>query len=88
MPFIRGEILRCLRSARSDSPADKFDPISPDDAAETVRELLWSLPPQDAQLISLRFLSGLTQRETGERLGLSQSAVSRREKRILESLRI
>lgn len=57
--------------------------------AETLslRHALSSLPPKDAALIRLRYFGGLTQAQTAARLGMTQVQVSRREKKILSSLR-
>jgi RNA polymerase sigma-B factor len=60
------------------------------DAAEAraiVGPLLNTLPPRDRELITLRFFSGLTQSETGKRIGISQMQVSRLEARILRTFR-
>ncbi len=45
------------------------------------------LMPQDRALISLRYLRGLTQTQTAQRLQMTQVQVSRREKKILLFLR-
>lgn len=50
------------------------------------RELA-GLPPADQTLIILRFYKGLTQSRTAEILGTTQVQVSRRERRILQTLR-
>ncbi len=50
------------------------------------RELA-DLPPQDRTLIFLRFYKGLTQSRTAEILGTTQVQISRRERRILQTLR-
>jgi len=57
------------------------------EARAMVRPLLDTLPPRDRQLITLRFFSGLTQSETGKRIGISQMQVSRLEARILRAFR-
>ena len=58
---------------------------------ELLREALARLPARDREIIALRFgLGGLraqTQKEVADRLGISQSYISRLEKRILERLR-
>ncbi len=53
----------------------------------SLKEAIGSLPKQDASIIALRYYSGLTQRQTADRLSLTQVQVSRREKKILEQLR-
>lgn len=50
-------------------------------------QLISSLPERERELIRLRYYSGLTQRETGRVLGVSQPQVSRIEKRALSRLR-
>lgn len=52
-----------------------------------VSELLSHLGEKDAELIRLRYLKGLTQAETAAKLIMTQTAVSRAEKRILAALR-
>ena len=58
---------------------------------ELLREALARLSARDREIISLRFgLDGrrpLTQKEVADGLGISQSYISRLEKRILERLR-
>ncbi len=63
-----------------------------DDAElELLRSALGRLPPRDREIIAMRFgLDGRqarTQKEAADRLGISQSYISRLEKRILEKLR-
>lgn len=54
---------------------------SPEDMERRIelRDILQRLPKQDQQLILLRHRLGLTQAETGARLGMTQMQVSRRE---------
>ena len=58
---------------------------------ELLRDALARLPARDREIIALRFglggLKALTQKEVADRLGISQSYISRLEKRILERLR-
>lgn len=44
-----------------------------------LRDILMQLPAKDRQLLLLRHRFGLTQKETGERLGMTQMQISRRE---------
>lgn len=53
----------------------------------TLEPLLERLSSRDRRLIMLRYFEGLTQRETGERIGISQMQVSRIESRILKEFR-
>jgi RNA polymerase sigma-B factor len=57
------------------------------EARAMIRPLLDTLPPRDRRRITLRFFSGLTQSETGKRIGISQMQVSRLEARILQAFR-
>jgi RNA polymerase sigma-B factor len=52
-----------------------------------LEQLLTALPERLRELIQLRYWRGLTQREVGRRLGVSQMQVSRLERRALDSLR-
>ena len=49
-------------------------------------EILRSLPPTERKLIVLRFFKDQTQSKTADKLGLSQVAVSRLEKKIIRKL--
>lgn len=53
----------------------------------SVKQMLERLEEEDRKLIELRYMEGKTQSESANILGLNQVAVSRREKRILLSLR-
>lgn len=52
-----------------------------------LRDILSCLPEKDRRLILLRFHIGLTQTQTGHRLGMTQMQVSRREKIIRAMLK-
>ena len=58
---------------------------------ELLRQALGRLPQRDREIVSLRFgLTGrtpMTQKEAADLLGISQSYISRLEKRIMEKLR-
>jgi RNA polymerase sporulation-specific sigma factor len=58
---------------------------------ELLRAALARLPSRDREIVALRFGLGgrppQTQKEVADRLGISQSYISRLEKRILEKLR-
>lgn len=52
-----------------------------------LRDLLATLPERDRQLLVLRYYGGKTQTQTAQALGMTQVQVSRREKKLLLSLR-
>lgn len=66
------------------SEDDGFDQA---EARVMVRPLIDGLAPRDRKLILLRFFEGLTQSETGKRIGISQMQVSRVEAKILRGFR-
>ena len=53
----------------------------------SLKQVVGQLPPEDRKLIVLRYFSRKTQTQTAQVLGLTQVQVSRREKKILTSLR-
>ncbi len=53
----------------------------------SLQEVLSALPAEDRQLIFMRFFYGKTQNETAKVLGTTQVQVSRRERKILKSMR-
>lgn len=63
---------------------DEYTPI---DDRLSVNQILKDLPPNDRQLIILRFYKGLTQSKTASIMGISQVQVSRKEKLILNNMR-
>lgn len=75
-----------------DENGSEYDlPVPPEQAklTETIalRQCLELLPPDDRRLLQLRYWQGKTQSETGKLLGMTQVQVSRREKKLLLSLR-
>jgi len=81
-----------LTADRDDGENETIDlPVPPPEEKVTdtlaLRQVLGELEPRDRALISLRYLRGLTQQATAERLGMSQVQVSRRERKILDVLR-
>ena len=72
-------------------PDSVIRPIEDDVDRELLREALSRLPQRERQIISLRFgLSGrrsMPQKEVGDLLGISQSYISRLEKRIIARMR-
>ena len=67
------------------------DILGTDGDVELLRQALSRLPQRDREIVSLRFgLTGrtpMTQKEAADLLGISQSYISRLEKRIMEKLR-
>ncbi len=63
------------------------DEYSPIDDRLSINQVLKDLPPNDRQLIILRFYKGLTQSKTASIMGISQVQVSRKEKTILNNMR-
>lgn len=53
-----------------------------------LRQCLMELSEEERELIILRYFRGKTQTETAQLLGITQVQVSRKERRILESLRV
>lgn len=53
-----------------------------------LKKALSTLDKEDLNLIDLRFFRGLTQQKTAEMLGMTQVQVSRRERKIMEKLRL
>lgn len=52
-----------------------------------LKEVVNSLPPQDRKIITLRYFLEKTQKETADVLGTSQVQISRKEKKILSSIK-
>lgn len=79
-------------TAGDDENGSEYDlPIEPPQTKATeliaLSQCLGTLEAEDRRLIFLRYWKGLTQSETGKRLGMTQVQVSRREKRILDGLK-
>ena len=53
----------------------------------SLRQAIVSLPENDRRLIAARYFTSKTQTQTAEELGMTQVQVSRREKKILQTLR-
>ncbi|WP_416979189.1 RNA polymerase sigma factor SigF [Streptomyces sp. T028] len=54
---------------------------------ESLKPMIAELPPRERQILSLRFVAGMTQSEIGDELGISQMHVSRLLSRTLVRLR-
>lgn len=71
-----------------DSIANEENPTEEQIVLNTLlKEELNKLSEKERKLITLRYIEGLTQRETANRMGTSQCMVSRHEKKILKKLR-
>ena len=66
-------------------------PLEEDVDLTVLRQSLWELPQRERELINMRFgLEGrreLTQKEAAQQMGISQSYISRLEKRIMQRLK-
>ncbi len=78
-----------LTSAEDEKQTDipTFDEYTQIENKISVRQAINTLPPNDKELIVLRYFDGYTQSKTAKKLGISQVQVSRREKIILSTLR-
>jgi RNA polymerase sigma-B factor len=74
-------------STRGDRVASRSATYSHADREMLVRELLESLPERERTVVFLRYFEDLTQPEIAERIGVSQSYLSRILRRALLSLR-
>lgn len=66
----------------TDSPEDMLSDIL------SLKQVLGQLEPGDRKLVYLRYFSNMTQTQTAAQLGMTQVQVSRREKKILQGLRV
>lgn len=78
---------------RSDHEIEKLalealDVTPPPPSSESVAECLEELPKLQQALLRSMYLEGLTARETGERLGMRESAVKTAAHRVLKKLRL
>ena len=76
----------------SDEEAGQIDlPVdSPEETISNIlalKQALGQLPANDRKLVYLRYFNNMTQTQTAQQLGMTQVQVSRREKKILLSLR-
>ena len=72
-------------------PDSVMRPIEDDVDRQLLRRALTRLPPREMQIIAMRFGLGgrdsLTQKEVADKLGISQSYISRLEKRIIARMK-
>lgn len=89
----RAYLYRCIRNICYDElrkkkhfqdgqnePADTADPYA-------YLELIASLSPQEQQIVTLKIVGGLTNREIGMIMGISEQAAKKRYQRAIEKLR-
>ncbi len=94
------QALLCMKPPQSFSDTVTDDGVQlgellPSDADEldglcdklALREAISSLPPQQREIVALRYFRDLSQQETAKILGLTQVKVSREEKKIFAKLR-
>ena len=80
-----------LRDVLGTDPDDVYEEIEYDDEKRLLRKTVDSLDEKERNLMVLRFgLDGnedLTQKQLADKMGISQSYISRLEKRILEKIK-
>lgn len=80
-----------LRDVLGTEPDDVFEEIEYDDEKRLLRQTVDALPKKEKELMIMRFgLDGsdaMTQKQLDDRLGISQSYISRLEKRILAKIK-
>lgn len=80
-----------LEDILSDSDNKVFSSLEQEEMIDELHKALEKLKPREREILSMRFgLDGceeLTQKETSEKLNISQSYISRLEKRILKKLK-
>ena len=80
-----------LRDVLGTDPNDVFEEIEYDDEKRLLRQTVDALPEKERNLMTLRFgLDGnecLTQKQLADKMGISQSYISRLEKRILQKIK-
>lgn len=81
-----------VKGSDSDVPlyeviADEKDEFSRFEDGEALKSEIRKLSPTEQQVVSLRFIKGKSQAETGKIMGVSQMFVSRAERRIVAKLR-
>lgn len=80
-----------LRDVLGTDPDDVFEEIEYDDEKRLLRKTVEQLPEKERRLMVMRFgldgKKGKTQKQLADSMGISQSYISRLEKRILEKIR-
>jgi RNA polymerase sigma factor (sigma-70 family) len=74
---VRSESAARRRERETFDPAQVPDPAGAVGAAVDLASALRSLPPRERTCVALRYLDGLSTRETAEALGLSEGSVKR-----------
>jgi len=71
-----------------DGGADLLENLARAEVAAKVRQGLAALPAEEAEIVALKYFGGLSAREIGQSLGLSEEAVRQRQCRALKKLRV
>ena len=81
-----------LSDVISDEPTHLIDEINFEEDKKSLQECLQELKPREKEILEMRFglndNEELTQKEVADFLGISQSYISRLEKKILQKLKI
>ena len=90
--YLDGEGIELLLSDILGTAEDDIQrPLEADAEVMVLRQALTELPQREQEIVSMRFgLDGrkeLTQKEVAQKMGISQSYISRLEKRIMKRLR-
>ena len=87
--FLRAHAVRQSLSVEelADLPADARNVWDTDSPEYEARELLRRLRADERELLTMRYWLGLSEREIGQALGITEKAVSARFRRLLEKCR-
>ena len=80
-----------LRDVLGSEPDEISQSIEYEDEKRLLRKVVAALPPKEKEIMYLRFglgnCSPLTQKQLADKMGISQSYISRLEKRILQKIK-
>ena len=80
-----------LSDVLGSAPDEAYRLIEAEDELNELKKMVAALPPRERQIMQMRFglfgIRALTQKEIADNLGISQSYISRLEKRIISKLR-
>jgi len=81
-----------LSDVLGSAPDEAYRLIEAEDELNELKKMVAALPPRERQIMQMRFglfgVRALTQKEIADNLGISQSYISRLEKRIIKGLRV